>query len=149
MLLSYADFASRLGAKHGTVKRWVHEGMPVVRMGRWVQIDVEAATGWLREHPRHGSTIGRDRCVYFAEDTRGRIKIGFSLHPNQRRHELAKGGVGRVRILAAIPGDKRVELMMHMRFAEQHEAAEWFRCEGDLAAFVATLKQTRFAWRAA
>lgn len=33
MILTLKQFSAEVGAKYGTVKRWVHEGMPVIRGG--------------------------------------------------------------------------------------------------------------------
>lgn len=61
--MSYADgtrpdgrvdakrFAEAAGVAYGTVKRWLHEGMPCERIGNRVWIDIEEA-GWRSTQSR-------------------------------------------------------------------------------------------------
>lgn len=90
-LLSYKEFAEQIGATHGSVKRWVHEGMPVNRDWPSVpRIDPGAAERWLDEHPRRPTTVRRESVVYFAERADGGIKIGFTNDVDRRMRELRK-----------------------------------------------------------
>lgn len=94
------QFAEHLGVAHGTVKRWLHEGMPAHRHNRRVRIDVQRATEWIREH--YGRTIAFDRkaVVYFAIRSEGAVKIGWSSDVLRRVQELRKATRSPVELLA-------------------------------------------------
>ena len=137
--MSANDYADRIGVKRGTLKRWIHEGMPVYR--DWslgprptVSVPVALADGWVSEHHGDSLAIERESFVYFARrtDTEA-IKIGFSSDPRRRPQEIRKrersrrGACGRVELLGQYPGDKRDELALHARFAGARILEEWFR----------------------
>lgn len=42
-----ADFAQRMKVSTETVRRWVQQGMPVIRVGRMMRIKLADADAWL------------------------------------------------------------------------------------------------------
>lgn len=66
------------------------------------------------------------------------VKIGYSTDPARRRIELEYGSgmQGGMDLLFHRPGDGKMERQLHARFAEQRLYGEWFRLEGELAAWV-------------
>ena len=85
--------------------------------------------------------------VYFAERER-LVKIGWSGNVEQRLAALAAGGqmvagmtAGPLRLLATVPGGAPEEHDLHRRFSHLRvdPRREWFRLEGDLAQFLASL----------
>lgn len=67
--------------------------------------------------------------VYFAR--RGRlIKIGHSRNvPDRMMHLGAK-------LIGAVPGDRKMEIELHKRFAHLRVRGEWFRPNEELLAFI-------------
>ena len=63
------------------------------------------------------------------------LMIGFTSNLPRRLEEL-----GEVVLLATLPGDATDEFSVHYSFADQRIEGEWFRLEGELAEFVATLR---------
>jgi hypothetical protein len=137
VLLSYAQFAEVLQVKHGTVKRWRHEGMPVTETWAGPRVDPSAAREWIRKHARQ-STIGRQPTIYFAQRPDGAIKIGFCGDVERRMLELRKRARGLV-LLATMPGDKRTELRLHKAFASSALGEEWFSPSDALLSFISPL----------
>jgi hypothetical protein len=116
-------FAEAIGVRLGTVKRWIHEGMPV----RGTRVHVKDATAWVREH--HGDSVAFNRraVVYVAQrDGDGAVKIGWTSDLARRLHELRRDTQVDVLVLAALPGDKPVEQRLHERFAPKRLDGEWF-----------------------
>ena len=78
--------------------------------------------------------------VYFAltDYERGRaVKIGFTrLHPYDRCHALQLGCPSEIDCIAYAPGDASDERRLHDRFADFAIHREWFRFEGELAAYI-------------
>lgn len=127
MILTLKQFSVEVGAKYGTVKRWVHEGMPVIRNGHEkkskggtarVRIDLSVGQAWLEEKrrnqrmgPKHGAN--RRTVILFAHDTdRDWIKIGFSSDPEARMRDFRKrreGAHHNVKLVGTTPGDMLVE----------------------------------------
>jgi hypothetical protein len=74
--------------------------------------------------------------VYFIADQQGRVKIGKSRHwPTLRMKTLKAGNADRLRIVAVAPGMDR-EREFQRRFIAHHIEGEWFKIEGDLAAYI-------------
>lgn len=121
-------FAEYIGVAHGTVKRWLHEGLPARRSGRGVWITPSVAEGWIRERfPRKTIAFERAAFVYLARRQDGLVKIGWSSDVMRRVAELRKMTRQAVELLACFPGDKPAELALHERFAALAEGGEWFR----------------------
>ena len=143
---SVREFAASIGVRRGTLKRWVNEGLPVVR--DWgtgeapsVEIVPDAARAWIAS--RYPNTIARHRetLLYLARRDDGAIKIGFSSNVRRRVVEIGKlirryGTGTKVRLLATRVGDKPAELALHARFSEHALGAEWFRPAPEILALV-------------
>lgn len=136
--LSYADAARSLGVKHGTVRRWVHDGMPVDRSGAQPRIRLDDARAWISEHARP-STFQRSTVVYFVRRADGAVKIGFCGDIERRLAELGRAH-GDLELLATMPGDKRTEGHLHATFAAHALGEEWFAPAPALLAFVEPLR---------
>lgn len=138
-------FAERINVAHGTVKRWLHEGMPARRdeHHHHVWIDSEAAGRWIAERFKGRKTIAFERrsFVYFAEREDGAIKIGWSSDVLRRIAELRKKERTTVQLLACYPGDKPDEQRLHGVFATSLIGDEWFRPDEDLMAFIEALRE--------
>lgn len=80
--------------------------------------------------------------VYFMECQRTRlIKIGISFAPYHRRNQLSYSWIYPIKIIHIERGWRNEEREYHQRFADYRETGEWFRNEGDLAAFLQTLER--------
>jgi hypothetical protein len=138
-------FAERINVAHGTVKRWLHEGMPARRDDHHhhVWIDPVAADAWIATRFGGRKTVAFDRTsiVYFVQREEGPIKIGFTSDIVRRLAELRKDAGSAVALLACFPGGKPDELRMHERFAPWAIGEEWYaRCD-ELIAFIDGLKE--------
>jgi predicted GIY-YIG superfamily endonuclease len=135
------EFAKSINVRPGTVKRWIHEGMPVRRLGsRAVVVDAEAAQAWVAEHRARSVAHGRDAVVYIAQAASGLVKIGFTSDLHRRLTELRADAGCAVEYLITAPGNKRLEMLLHSQFADARERGEWFRCEGNLAHIIEALR---------
>lgn len=77
--------------------------------------------------------------VYFIQDgEHGDIKIGWSVDPDRRLRDLrvAHATRSRLRLLAAIPGHRKLERELHERFAPCRGEGEWFAPVPELLAFL-------------
>lgn len=126
-LVTVDAFADSIGVRKGTVKRWIHEGMPVDRVGAHVRVRPEIAKSWV-DHNHGGSiAIRRRSSVYVAQRASdGAIKIGWSADVERRLRELHKGLGDSVALVAMLPGDKPDELRLHQAFADRRLEGEWF-----------------------
>ncbi len=82
--------------------------------------------------------------VYFAR-VKGYVKIGYSSKPYKRILTIATGTCLKpedvtygddVDLLGWVPGDRKVERAMHMRFADLHVVGEWFWDADDYDALI-------------
>lgn len=64
--------------------------------------------------------------VYFVAAT-GRIKIGFTAHPEHRLSSLQRHDMERLTLIATIPGTRALELEIQRRLAAYRLRHEWFR----------------------
>lgn len=139
-VLSLKLYAASIGVRYGTVKRWVHEGMPVHKVDHAVLVVPKEAEAWVAKHRRGGVCFARRAVIYFAQrDADMAIKIGWSSNIARRLGELASKGRVEVALLAAVPGNKPDEQALHARFAEDLIADEWFRPSAALMGFIASL----------
>lgn len=128
------SYAARRGIRYGTVKRWVAEGLPVLRSylhGKStpiVRVLPTLADAWIARH--YPDTIAHDResVVYFARRlSDGAIKIGFTSDVARRMVELRKKHGGAHELISTRAGDKPDELKLHERFAAHRIGeTEWF-----------------------
>lgn len=139
-------FAEHIGVAHGTVKRWLHEGLPASRsrnqsQGTWI-IPADGKA-WIEQRFGGRKTIAFQRrgFVYFVERQDGAIKIGWSSDVMRRIFELRRGSGAACQLLACYPGDKPDELRLHSTFADCLIGDEWFRAEEHLTAFIDALKE--------
>jgi hypothetical protein len=121
-------YAARIGVRPGTVGRWVHEGMPVMRWNGLVRIDAAKADAWVSEHKSGSVSFERDGVVYAVRrESDGAVKFGWSSDLSRRIHELRKESDEQVTLIGAVPGDKRKELRIQGRLTEDRLDGEWFR----------------------
>ena len=66
----------------------------------------------------------------------GFVKIGIASDVERRFRDLQSANPHRLECLAVLPGGRDVERRLHARFAAQRTHDEWFRIEGDLAAWI-------------
>lgn len=135
-------FAEHVGVAHGTVKRWLHEGMPARREGHRVWVTIYDAEVWLESRARGRNTIAfsRKSLVYLAQRADGLIKIGWSSDVERRVRELRRDSRSAVELLACFPGDKPDELALHALFADLRVEDEWFHPGAALLAFLESMK---------
>jgi hypothetical protein len=135
-------YSERIGVARGTVVRWLHDGMPVLRVARKAWINPIQADAWLaaRFGGRKTIAFNRESYVYFARAEDGRIKIGWSSDVMRRVHELRKKSRQAVQLVACFPGDKPDELRLHTRFASLCDEGEWYVDNGSIAAFIRSIK---------
>lgn len=127
-------YSSRIRVRYGTVRRWAHEGMPVLRVRLRggsvpvVRVLPALADAWVRQTYPDTVAHARESLVYFARRVAdGAIKIGFTSDEERRLSELCKW-YGRHVMISTRPGDKPDELRLHARFAEHRIGeTEWFR----------------------
>jgi hypothetical protein len=74
--------------------------------------------------------------VYVVEAQCGLIKIGYSRWPESRAEAICRLSPSPVRLIAKWPGQMRDELSIHDKLASYRSHNEWFRIEGEAAAFV-------------
>lgn len=127
--LTSADYAKRIGVRYGTIKRWIHEGMPVSRAGMSVRIDPAIVDPWVKANHSASVAFFRAALIYCVQRKGdGAVKIGWTSGLERRLIELRKESLGdEVTLLAAVPGDKPDELKLHAQFAESRIDGEWFR----------------------
>jgi hypothetical protein len=126
------EYADSRRIRYGTVKRWVHEGLPVLRSHLYggappaVRVLPALADAWVARH--YPSTVAHNRItvVYFARRVSdGAIKIGFTSDVDRRLGELRKE-FGTHELLSYRRGSKPDELALHARFKSAHIEGEWF-----------------------
>jgi hypothetical protein len=86
--------------------------------------------------------------VYFIRSG-GYVKIGRSLHPERRLAHLKKDkgqtvipeyvDMNVAELVATLPGSRRVESKMHLRFSKYRVAGEWFTWSKEVREFVESL----------
>lgn len=92
-----------------------------------------------------GETVSK---VYFLlSGDRKAVKIGTSKVVNLRLASLNGASHRPVRLLAAINGTRANEIELHRRFAKYRMNGEWFRYEGELKDYIATLPKPTMAVR--
>lgn len=78
--------------------------------------------------------------VYFIQaGFSGDIKIGFSYNIEKRLKVLQTSHSEKLRILAALNGDRIVELELHQRFGSYRKKGEWFEPHPELMQFISVL----------
>lgn len=122
-----------------------HFGRPYSTVFNWIK--KARAKGLIsRESARRGyAGLPVGPVVYFAERD-NLIKIGYSDSLSRRlsglAHEPTGPGAaitGDVQLLAAIPGDRKMERRLHERFAAQRVVREWFSPSPELNELITEL----------
>lgn len=130
--ITISRFASEIGVRQGTVKRWVHEGMPIDKDGIGIRIVREEAKAWIEANRSGSVAFSRKSTVYVAQRaTDGAVKIGWTSDVHRRMKELAQAIGNDVVLVAALPGDKVIELQLHAEFAASRLDGEWFAASVD------------------
>lgn len=134
-------FGESIGVAHGTIKRWMHEGLPARRNGNRAWLTPAAAEAWVAV--RYPNTIARGRrgTVYVvARATDGAIKIGWTGDVMRRVAELRKESRTAVELIACFPGDKPDELRLHDRFLSDRLDGEWHSPSPAILSFIDNLR---------
>jgi hypothetical protein len=87
--------------------------------------------------------------VYFLLNrASGYIKIGHSVDPVKRMHTLQVGNSGRLELLGAVPGGKKIEEVYHHAWRHQRVRGEWFAPHPQLRHYAerCTWKLDYLAW---
>ena len=88
----------------------------------------------LRAVPKNAQTK-----VYFMGCERF-VKIGMAADPRRRMQDHQISVPFKLKMLAIIEGGMEEENKLHAQFKHLHERGEWFRLEGDLADYIASLE---------
>lgn len=136
------QYAERIGVPHGTVKRWRLDGLPGrVNHRKHLEIDVDAADAWVKEHHPRSIAFDRSSVIYIvSRGIDGAVKIGWTSDVERRVRELRKETRDTIAILAMLPGDKPDELRLHSRFQDDRIGGEWFRRSSKMVAFLNALR---------
>jgi hypothetical protein len=82
-----------------------------------------------------------DARVYFLFSAgTNRVKIGWSSRPAVRIYAIQTGSPDKLTVRYMEPGTKDDEKQYHRRFSKYREHREWFRLEGELADFLASVE---------
>lgn len=93
---------------------------------------------WDRHHIKHVQ-VEPHGVVYFIGFA-GYVKIGFTKKPLPRRvAEIQTGSPERLTIYRFVRGSRDLETEFQNRFAMHHSHGEWYRRDGELAAFLASV----------
>lgn len=86
----------------------------------------------------------RVRHVYFIRRGKKReVKIGSAYDVGSRFSSLKTSSPDDLRLIASIAGDHKTESELHKRFEQFWIRREWFRLEGELAAFIKQLPKPK------
>lgn len=86
--------------------------------------------------PSYSLEKGTVGFVYFARSGEV-VKIGFSKSVPKRLKGISTACPNEIEIIKIIPGTNQTERYFHTHFSAYRQKGEWFRLEGDLAAFLA------------
>jgi hypothetical protein len=125
--LNGKQFAEHLGVPHGTIKRWLSEGLPARRVGNRVFIEPDNARAWVERRFPHSIAFAGERSLYVVQRTTdGAIKVGWTGDVPRRCKELAKEHQTAVRLLLVYPGKRSDEQALHRELAQFSLGGEWF-----------------------
>lgn len=88
---------------------------------------------------RSSSGIAEEYVYFILNEDNGTIKIGYSSNPGKRLASLRVGNSSDLRIIGRVVGGAEIEAQFHRRFGSLRVSREWFRYEGELAEYIATL----------
>lgn len=94
-------------------------------------------TGWVY----FAGAYDREKLVY--------IKIGYTAakNPNTRVSSIRQGTAHTVKLLAATPGCRALEVMYLVEFRRTHVKGEWFEPSPDLQVRIDTINARRDSWK--
>lgn len=81
--------------------------------------------------------------VYFVQDGQKHVKIGWSSNPKRRFCELQTGLSTAMELVLVVPGDVRVERVLHAVFADYRLQGEWFLMGRRMLSFLWRVAQYR------
>lgn len=122
-----------------------------VRAARFRPVQHECPVRYYARRLRGASGLDdqgvyRGSHVYFVENGRGFVKIGWSEHLAKRFYSLQTGSPERLRLVLAVPGGRQTERFLHGIFADYRVNGEWFLRGRRIGSFVwkiARLRQER------
>lgn len=140
--LNGVRFAESFGVAHGTVKRWLTEGLPARRDGHRVWITPDEGRRWVSVRYPRTIAINRQSFVYVARRLGdGAIKVGFTSDVVRRLNELRKLQRDAVELVACWPGKKPEELAIHASLSGAALGEEWFFSGDIVDAFLNSLRK--------
>lgn len=84
--------------------------------------------------------MSKTRSVYFVEAGKGGpIKIGTAYDVPARIRDLQGANAKKLHLLVTVPGGHKIERQLHRRFKSERLSGEWFKGNGEVRAFIATL----------
>lgn len=75
--------------------------------------------------------------VYFIQDDKGRVKIGWTRDIRTRLMALQSGTLDNLALLRVVDGSKTVERWFHKRFAKHRIRGEWFAFASEMLTIAA------------
>lgn len=142
-LVDTRTYAANIAVPLGTLKRWIFEGLPCVKLNeRHARVDPKIASAWIAQHHPDSVSFARESTIYFVRRySDGAIKIGWTSDVVRRLTELRKLNEEPVVLIALIPGDKTSERSLHARFSDERldPNNEWFRQSDRLREFIASI----------
>lgn len=95
--------------------------------------------GMAAGRPRKDDSLDPPKLkIYFVQNGDA-VKIGVSKNPEQRMSELSVSSNGAIQLLAVLDGGHGDEKEFHRKFSRYLIRGEWFKYQGELAKFIATL----------
>lgn len=88
--------------------------------------------------PTYSLEKGAVGYVYFARSA-DLVKIGFSKSVPKRVRSIATACPTEIEVMKIIPGTNQTERYFHTHFSGYRQKGEWFRLEGELAAFLSVI----------
>jgi hypothetical protein len=74
--------------------------------------------------------------VYFVQDERGRVKIGYSVNTDKRMYAMRSDNADMLRVVRLVDGGLATERWLHKRFDHLWIAGEWFHFHPDMLTVV-------------
>jgi hypothetical protein len=68
----------------------------------------------------------RELCYFIQEGTGGRVKIGYSVDPQNRMKEFQTGNSNVLILVGLVEGGQPTEAKLHKKFRRYHHRGEWF-----------------------
>lgn len=142
LVYDYKEAARLLGISEATLRRRIRDG-------EIERVTVFGRPRVLREEimkfcapptpvfPRKTVVKRRDPEFVYVIRSGAYVKIGAATDITSRRNALQSGSPEKLNILAKLAGGFDLEKRLHERFLKQRHRREWFREEGELAAWIA------------